>query len=95
MNRFDALWVGLKLLGTALIVAGLSEAVVGFTSLLPGRVPDEMATLSVVLEREAHDKLIRGGVCGVAGLILTLGTGLFVRLERQTSHRTATTTEQW
>src|SRR5262245_59407323 len=76
MNRTDALWVGLKLLGVYLLVNGAVEANWALFELSqsgPSATP-------LFSKEWAYRELIRGGGFAVAGLALLFGTGLFVRM---------------
>jgi hypothetical protein len=78
MNRSDALWVGLKLLGVYLLVNGAVEA---NWSLFELARPERSSSSSFSFSRElAYRELLRGGGFVAAGLALIFGAGLFVRM---------------
>jgi hypothetical protein len=76
MNRMDALWVGLKLLGVYLLANGAVGASVALSELTwPG-----LTAISSISTGLAYRELFRGAGPAAVGLILILGAGLFVQM---------------
>jgi hypothetical protein len=82
MNRNDALWVGLKVLGAYLLVHGAAEAIHALWW-VPLTRPDDAIMRTLAWDR-AWSIVVYGGVFIAAGLLLFLRTSLFVRVDGQT-----------
>ncbi|HJZ54951.1 MAG TPA: hypothetical protein VKE74_08320 [Gemmataceae bacterium] len=75
MDRWDALWVGLKLLGTYFVVVGVGSVAAGCYAMLHEATPPYSASYAKL--QEMLRGMVSGAVYLIGGLTLLLGAGRF------------------